>query len=1469
MALEGFGDATRVWFGDTFAGPTRVQEAGWPHIVAGDNALLLAPTGSGKTLAAFLAALDKLTRLPIDAEPGVRVLYISPLKALVYDIERNLRAPLVGLANAATRLGRSLRPIRVDIRTGDTAQRDRRLQARDPAEVLVTTPESLYLLLGSQSRENLRTIETIIVDEIHVLAGSKRGSHLALSLERLAALTDREPQRIGLSATQRPLELVASFLGGDREVRVVDTSEPPRIDLRIVVPVEDMDRPIAAGIPATKGGDGQFQRVGGSGPSAPSSGANTLQQGLWPTVYPKILELIRAHRSTIVFTNSRLLCERLSQRLNELAGEDLVRAHHGSISHSQRNATEEMLKQGKLPAIVATSSLELGIDMGAVDLVVLVESPGAVSRGLQRIGRAGHGVGETSIGRIFPKFKADLVECAVVANRMIAGEIEHTSVPRNCLDVLAQQVVAAVATDAWAVADLFALVKRAFPYRELSEALFTSVLDMLAGRYPSDAFADLAPRITWDRTTDILKPRRGANTLALMNAGTIPDRGLFGVFLAGDDGPRLGELDEEMVYESRAGDTIILGASTWRIQEITRDRVLVTPAPGEPGRLPFWHGDRPGRPVDLGRALGAYVREVGELPEKSAVKRVAKSAPVDDLAARNVVSYVHEQRGITEVVPSDRTLVVERFRDELGDWRVCILSPFGTRVHAPWAMAIEASLSGAAGFEIQTLWTDDGISLRFADTDDLPDLQGLFPDPDEVEELVVQQLGRSALFAARFRENAARSLLLPRRTFKGRSPLWQQRLRAQQLQSVATSYPAFPVVLETYRECLQDVFDLPALRELLGSLQRREIVVHEVETSRASPVARSLVFAYIAAYMYEGDAPLAERKAQALTLDRSLLRELLGQEELRELLDTSALTDVEAELQWLTPERAARDADAVHDLLRRLGDLSTDELQARAAEPVRPWLRELETTRRTIPVRIAGEDRWIAAEDASRYRDALGIPLPPGLPAAFLEPVADPLESLILRWARTHGPFTADPLARRFGLPPGVVEAVLRGLEARDQILRGGLRPGGSGEEWCDPDVMRRLRRRSLANLRKEVAPVEADVYGRFLIGWHGIGSSRGGPGRLSDVLDQLEGVPLPFSALESSILPSRVRDYEPRMLDELGMMGLVVWLGHGALGSKDGRVALYRRERVGLLVDEPEIPESFFDPDTPDGPLRQALWNHLQARGACFLTELQMAGGGAALADVTRALWDLVWAGLVTNDTFLPLRGLHSSARKGSARRARAQTAGGRWSAVTSLIGPPPTPTERAHARALQLLERYGVASSAAAKAEGLPGGFSAVYPVLRAMEESGKARRGWFVDGLGGAQFALAGAVDRLRGHREPDREAVVLSAIDPASPWGALLPWPERPEPQPRREAGSLVVLVGGLPVLWVGKGAKSLVTFDAGPAELEAAVVALRGHRGLKRTLRLDRIDGDSALDSPLRSRFLAAGFAQDHKGLVLP
>jgi len=1474
IALDRFSPATRRWFTNTFAKPTAVQDQGWGPIIDEDNTLLLAPTGSGKTLAAFLACLDRLFQLPVDAEPGVRVLYVSPLKALVYDIERNLRAPLVGIANAATLEGQSVRPIRVDIRTGDTSQRDRRLQAKNPADILVTTPESLYLILGSNARATLSSVQTVIIDEIHVMAGTKRGVHLALSLERLSAHATKDPQRIGLSATQRPLDEIARYLGGPRKVEVIDTSEPPNLSLEIVVPVVDMENPTSAELGPS--GDGERQLVGGKKRSGEigfaedfgdKPGPKKKSHGMWPTIYPKLLQLIREHRTTIVFTNSRILCERLSQRLNEMAGEELVRAHHGSISHHQRAVIEEALKAGQLPAIVATSSLELGIDMGTVDLVVLVESPGSVARGLQRVGRAGHGVGQRSEGRIFPKFRGDLVEAAVVADHMRQGKIETTTVPRNCLDVLSQQIVAMCGVASWKVDELIALIRKAYPYNELTDGLFHSVLDMLSGRYPSDAFSELAPRINWDRTKDTLTARRGAKMLSLLNAGTIPDRGLYGVFLVGE-GPRLGELDEEMVYESRKGDLIILGASTWRIEDITRDKVVVSPAPGQPGRLPFWHGEKPGRPIELGRSIGAFLRELSAQKPKKAAAWLRERAPLDELAAGNLLAYVAEQREHTGTLPTDRSITVEAFRDELGDWRVCILTPYGSRVHAPWGLALQSVLEQRAGYAVNALWTDDGIAIRFADVEELPSLDILMLDPEDIENLVVEQLRYSALFATRFRENAARALLLPRRRFDGRTPLWSQRLKAQNLMAVAGKYPAFPLILETYRECLQEVFDLPALTEILRGIRSREIQVHEVETPRPSPFARSLVFAYVAAFMYDGDAPLAERKAMALTLDRNLLRELLGQEELRELLDPDSVDAVEEELQWRTEDRRARHADGVHDLLRRLGDLSTDELVDRSREDPHPWLLSLESERRIVPIRIAGVERWIAAEDAGRYRDALGIPLPPGLPAAFLEPSEAPLEGLILRWARTHGPFLVGPVADRFGLPAGAVDAILRALEATDQVLRGDIRPGGTQTEWCHPEVLRRLRRRSLAALRSEVAPVESEVYARFLMDWHGIGGRRTSMNRLQEVLDQLEGVPVPYSMLETQILPARIPDFRPQMLDELGATGAVVWIGHGPLGPRDGKVALYRRERIPLLMLKSVIPKGMLDAELdPTAVLRSRIHQHLLDRGASFMVELQRAAGNPPTAEFNGALWDLAWAGIITNDTFQPLRGVNKKVRK-NARRAN-WTAGGRWSLVADLIGDEVNETAQAHARAMLLLDRYGIASREGAKADGLQGGFSVVYPVLRAMEESGRARRGWFVEGLTGAQFALPGAVDRLRACRTPSNDVVVLAATDPANPWGNLLSWPDSVDDgKPRRIAGAKVICVGGAPVIYEQKGGKSLVTFPTRePEHLSLAIAALVADRGTGyRTIRVDKIDGVPANRSVHAPLFVAAGFAEDYKGL---
>lgn len=1433
MSFPYFGPATAGWFTANFPAATGVQAQGWPLIADGQNVLLLAPTGSGKTLAAFLACIDRLVHQPY--EEGVQVLYISPLKALVYDIERNLRAPLAGIQAYAPELPQP----RVAIRTGDTSSEDRRKQARKPAEILVTTPESLFLILGSQARETLRTVKTVIIDEIHSLAPTKRGAHLALSLERLAEITEKDPQRLGLSATVRPVEDVALYLGGQRPVTVVDTLEPPKLKLQIVVPVEDMEN-LVQPPPETDSILGQLAHETGS--------EGTVS--LWPAIYPKLLEEIRAHTSTIVFVNSRGLCERLAARLNELAGEELVKAHHGSVSHAERKVIEESLKAGALKGLVATSSLELGIDMGAVDLVLLVESPGSVARGLQRVGRAGHGVGQLSIGRIYPKFRGDLLECAVVAERMQQGAIEPLRVPRNALDVLSQQIVAMVAEKDLSVDALETTIRRAAGYRDLSREMLVEVLDMLSGRYPSTDFAELRPRITWDRDKDLLTARPGARTLALVNAGTIPDRGLYGVFLVGEKGSRVGELDEEMVHEVRTGQTFLLGASTWRIEQITRDRVYVSPAPGLPGRMPFWKGDGPGRPIELGKALGKFLREAEHTPEWLQAR-----APLDALAAQNLASYLHEQQEATGALPSDRTLVTERFRDELGDWRLCLLSPFGARVHAPWALALEAKLGNETGFEVQSMWTDDGIVLRFADVDELGDLPSLALDPDEVEDLLLLQLGHSALFAAQFRENAGRALLLPRKMPGQRTPLWQQRLRSQNLLAVAREHPSFPIILETYRSCLQDVFDLPALKEVLRDLSSRAIRMVEVETRAPSPFARSLVFDYVAAFLYQGDAPLAERRAQALTLDRNLLAELLGAEELRELLDPAVLDELEDELQHRAEERRARHADALHDMLRQLGDLSRQEIEERCTQDPTPWIEQLQKQRRIAKLRVAKEERWIAAEDAALYRDGLGAVPPSGLPQAFLEPAQAPLENLLSRYSRTRGPFLTQQVAARFGTPEARLEPILKALVHRHQLLLGEFRPGGLQREWCDPEVLRRWRRRTLARLRGQVAPVESAVLGRFLALWHGIGVEKSGTAALMQIVTQLEGLPLSFEELEKAIFPARLPNFTPRQLDDLGQTGAIVWIGHGALGNRDGKIALYRRERVGLLARPPG--------EQPLEPIHQAILTFLEERGASFFMDLRTGVKDFMAAELEAAMEDLIWSGHVTNDLFAPLRSLGTKSRK-------TPPLAGRWTLVARLLEEREQ-TARTHAWVHTFLERYGIVSREAVAGEGLEGGFTPLYTVLKMMEEGGKVRRGYFVEGLSAAQFAMAGAVDRLRSARTSEElpRALVLATTDPANPYGNLLPWPDS-SGRPRRAAGARVVLVDGEPVLFMEKGQKKWLSFPAAAEKLEHAAPALQemARRAKGKMLRMQTLDGESAGRSPLAEKLRGLGFATDFTGLML-
>ncbi|GAC1333448.1 MAG: ATP-dependent helicase [Candidatus Dormibacteria bacterium] len=1496
-ALDGFDAPSRAWFEAAFERPTRVQEEGWTAVASGANTLMCAPTGSGKTLAAFFWCLDQLSREPLPGDADrCRVLYISPLKALTVDVERNLRSPLTGMAIEARRSGIDMPEISMAVRTGDTPARERRSIQRHPPDILITTPESLFLMLTSQARAVLKPVRWVIVDEIHSMAGTKRGAHLALSLERLSQLTAVDPQRIGLSATQRPLEEVGRFLvGPSREVTLVDTHERKPLQLTVEVPVEDMAN-------LERGTDDY------SGPAA-ALGAGDVgpRRSIWPAIHPRILELVRAHRSTIIFVNSRRLAERLAARLNELWAEEvavegvvnpsagvrppeLVRAHHGSIAREQRGEIEAALKAGTLPAIVATSSLELGIDMGAVDLVIQVEAPPSVSSGLQRIGRAGHHVGEASRGVIFPKHRGDLLEAAAVVEGMLEGRIETTRVPRNPLDVLAQQLVAMCALEEWRVEEVLTLVRRAYPFSDLSERAFTAVLDMLAGRYPSDDFRELRPRVVWDRVDGKLRGRAGAQRLAVTSGGTIPDRGLFAVNLfegspanAGREGGfaaagiaappggrrpgrRIGELDEEMVYEMRPGQTFILGASSWKVVDITHSEVLVLPAPGEPGTIAFWHGDSLGRPVELGREIGRLTREVHGLDRSAALAGLQERCRLDPRAAANLVDFIGEQASVTGAVPDDRTIVIERFRDQLGDWRLCVLTPFGARIHAPWALAIAARIEERTGIETQAIHTDDGFAIRLGEADEPPPASELFLEPEEVRAAVTAQLHGSALFASRFRENAARALLLPRQRPQQRTPLWQQRQRSHDLLQVATQHPDFPIVLETYREILSDVFDMDALTALMTEVRDRSVRVVEVQTDHASPFASSLMFDYIAQYMYEGDAPLGERRAQALTLDRELLAELLGEEELRELIAPEAIASLELELQGLLPDRAPRDHDEALDRLYLLGDLTIDEAAARGIQA--GWLELLQREHRALPLRVAGEQRWVSMEDAARYRDGLGVALPPGLPIDLLgtTPAAprDAVADIAARYARTHVPFSAAEFGQRYRLAAGEADAVLRRLVGAGRLLSGAFSPSGPEREYCHPEVLAALRRRSLAALRREIEPVPVEAIARFLPAWHGVGAPVRGMERLVEVIRQLQGCALPASVLERDVLAARVLDYRPAMLDHLMSTGEVVWVGRGPLARGDGRVSLYLRTEAAQLVPLP--------PSEVKGETGQAVIEQLRSRGACFFGDLVQAAA-ADPATVLGALWDLAWAGRVTNDTLVPLRaqvgtvGRRSTARAGRRPLMRLTPPGGegRWSLVADLTSPAVSATERLHAAAGALLQRYGVLTREAALAEGVPGGFAALYPVLRAMEEAGRIRRGYFIEGLGGSQFALPGAVDRLRAARQETQKATALAATDPANPFGVTLPWPASEAGRAARAAGAMVVVTGGALRLFLERGGHTLLTFADVEADDIAALAAVATRLG---KVEVRAIDGRPAARSELEPAMRGVGFGISPRGLVL-
>ncbi|WP_243062328.1 DEAD/DEAH box helicase [Humibacter sp. RRB41] len=1626
--LDRFSPATRAWFEGAFDAPTSAQLGAWDAISRGEHTLVIAPTGSGKTLASFLWSIDRLMHQSADASSalspsslserseskgppkspttpkrGTRVLYISPLKALGVDVERNLRSPLVGITQTAKRLGTEPPHVTVGVRSGDTPASDRRSLLSKPPDILITTPESLFLMLTSQARETLASVQTVIVDEVHAVAATKRGAHLAVSLERLDAMLPKPAQRIGLSATVRPPEEVARFLGGRSPVTIVAPPSQKRFDLKVVVPVEDMS---------------DLSPAAHEDDSSPAGGS------IWPHVEESIVDRVLEHRSSIVFTNSRRLAERLTARMNEIYEERLAdaaerdrepgepvlvgqvlddigganapkrapaelmggsgqtkglrqapgdekatdtllaRAHHGSVSKEQRAVIEDDLKSGRLRCVVATSSLELGIDMGEVDLVVQVEAPPSVASGLQRVGRAGHQVGEVSKGVIFPKHRSDLINSAVASERMVAGLIEELRVPANPLDILAQQTIAATALEPVDVDGWFDTVRRSAPFATLPRSAYDATLDLIAGRYPSDEFAELRPRVVWDRDHGVLTGRPGAQRLAVTSGGTIPDRGLFGVYMVGTSdetnpskgGRRVGELDEEMVYESRVGDVFALGATSWRIQEITHDRVLVSPAFGEPGRLPFWKGDGLGRPAELGEAVGGFVREVAHVSEADARARTA-NAGLDDFATGNLLAYLDEQKKATGHLPTDRTLVAERFRDELGDWRIVLHSPYGMQVHAPWALAVAARVRERLNIEGSCIASDDGIVVRIPDAEAEPPGADLFVfEAEELEQIVTDEVGGSALFASRFRECAARALLLPKYNPGRRSPLWQQRQKAAQLLDVARRHPTFPIILETMRECLQDVYDLPALRTVAERIASRDIRIVEVGTDEASPFARSLLFGYVAAFMYEGDSPLAERRAAALAVDASLLSELLGRAELRELLDPAVIERVEQEVQRLAPDRRMFGLEGAADLLRLLGPLTVDGVAARWSRErppsalsslserseskggdvhdetlgladarsgngdadarsgtgdlgarsgneadARTALDELVATKRALRVSIAGGEHFAAIEDASRLRDALGVPLPIGVPTAFIEPVADPLGDLLGRYARTHGPFTVADAASRFGLGTVVAHDALRRLAQDRRITEGEFRPNASGTEWCDAEVLRRLRRMSLAALRHEVEPVDPKTFGRFLPRWQHVGSGLRGVDAVASVIEQLSGARVPASAWESLILPSRVSDYSPAMLDELTASGEVLWSGSGSLPGNDGWVSLHLTESAAVTMIPP--------PEHATDELQREVLTALGAGGAFFFRQLSDAVGSLDDAALTTALWDLVWAGLITNDTFAPLRaltggsGAHKPQRATPRGRIRAPRGYGRPTfaeglrAASARSGPPTTAgrwsilplpetdaTVRAKAAAETLLERYGIVTRGSVMAENQPGGFALAYRVLSGFEESGRARRGYFVETLGAAQFSTGATVDRLRTFTldstlEPPRDAVALAATDPANPYGAALPWPQASVTggsvsatghRPGRKAGAIVVLVDGALVLYVERGGKTTLLFDRAEEPMRSATRALADviHRGRISTLTIETVGGEFVLGTPFGEALTAAGFNASPRGLRL-
>ncbi len=1539
--LDSFSTPVRLWFRETFGEPTPPQAQGWPPIQRGEHTLILAPTGSGKTLAAFLWAIDDLYRqvddgtrsapgtatgdsrrqtagrkrkAPQDKISGVRLLYISPLKALNNDIERNLRVPLDGIRAAAARLGQELPPLRVAVRTGDTPSHVRNAMWKKPPHILITTPESLYLMLTSpRARHMFRTVQTVIVDEIHTLSGNKRGVHLSLSLERLAhiAQTARSGdlaniansgdhiQRIGLSATIKPLDEVARFLCGSRPVTIVDAAYRKPLELRVITAVED------------------FKNLPG--------------ESVWPSVIPHVLQDIRQHRHTLIFCNNRRLAERTADRLNaQLAAEESeeiapgspealapggtprdrgifalgadgpIRAHHGSMSKEARRKMEEDLKAGRLPALVGTSSLELGIDIGSVDLVVQLQSPKSVAQGLQRVGRSGHLVGEASAGHIYATFREDLLEAAAIARGMLDGDVEPTFTPQNPLDVLAQQIVAMVAVEEWSVPELYDLVRQAYAYHDLPLTSFHSVLAMLSGKYADLSLRDLRARIAWDRVNDRLSALPGSRLVAMMNAGTISDTGAYGVYL-GDGKTKIGELDEEFVFETRVGDTFLLGSHVWRVVDMDNDRITVDDASGAVPRMPFWNGDYPWRPYPLGVRIGRFRGEVAERIEKNPDDSPALEAwlereyALDSVSARNLLEHVRRQLDAVGVISSDKTIVVESFQDAVGEARLVIHSPFGGRINGAWALALGSALREHTHTDPEVQSNDDGILFRF------PNLSGDAPvavirqmTAGEARERILRELGNSALFGAHFRMNAARALLLPKARGQKRTPFWLQRLKAKDLLATVRRYADFPIIAETYRDCLRDVLDLPHLEEVLNRISTGEIQVIPIETAVPSPIASGLLYQFINVYMYEWDAPKAERQLASLSFQQEMLDGLSSPgEQLRNLLKPEAVDEISSQNQHIAAGFQARTAEELALFLQELGDLSTDEIVARTTGDGHAWIKELVKQGRVaeiaIPTARGPETRWVPAELVEEY-----------LAFTFPDSPDSLLLNILRRYFRNSGPITRAAILERYAFPVERLDQALHQLTDSGEIVRGQLSPAPTeSEEFCDRRNLEHIRRRTLTLLRKEIQPVPFAAFADFLLHWqhlHPHARLRAGEQNLRSLMEQLLGAALPGMVWERDILPGRIDEYDPSDLDALGASGEWVWAASGQ-DPPHARVRFISRGEGALFLPSPD--------EGALSPTARRVYDYLKAEGASFTLDLEK-GLIVQPALVQAALLELALAGLVTNDSLETLRVLLSTPRPPGSmppsisplqrelaarlQKPRPLTRGryhdakrrvaqrlkeevrlpareGRWSLLHrfAVMGSPLSDEERQLLLAQVLLARYGIFARECLELEQGNAEWALLYPVFQLMELRDQVRRGYFVTGLSGIQFALPEAVERLRRSGLTQDEAfIVMNATDPAN----LFTLVKATEALHfARVPSTFLVVRHGQPILVAEEsGARITTQPNASMDLIHRALLALVNRPNAPRHIVTEQWNGEPVLSSPAEPFLHSLGFKRTPKGM---